>query len=238
MTIETHGAACACVRLSIYFSCCNPDHHPWHRLLLHPRPPWRNDRLPSSTPSFRKDGTSASSSRSFPPVRLAFLLDYQHKDVADTGVSGILLTTAALIGAVREFKRGNSHNMNRYLRGRVIAQGATVAAMFIGSYVYETSVQEQKDHDKAVERERMMQILDSYPTPEPAAVVAPEPPFVAASTKPILRSRTEQEREAAPSSSETNGQPRKTRYIGENDQWKEYFNRKDGPARPASGSST
>jgi len=127
----------------------------------------------------------------------------------------------ALMGAVREFRRGNSRGMNRYLRGRVVAQGATVAAMLIGSYVYETSTVEKKEQEKRAEKERMMEILNSYPDSRsthvaPAPEPVPEPKLV---------------RDAKEHLPELTDQPRGVRYTGSNDKWQEFFNRKANPPK-------
>ena len=47
-----------------------------------------------------------------------------------------LLTCFALIQASRQMNKGNQKSMNKWLRARVIAQGATIAALLGYSYVY------------------------------------------------------------------------------------------------------
>ncbi|KAG8869961.1 Respiratory supercomplex factor 1, mitochondrial [Tulasnella sp. 332] len=142
--------------------------------------------------------------------------------------AGVLLTTFALIGAVREFKRGNSHNMNRYLRGRVLAQGATVAAMLIGSYFYETSNKETKELEQKAERERMMAILDSFPDTTPSSTTE---------AVPAGRFNVIKKNEEAAADPSADKPVRKMRYTGDNDRWQEFLNRKDGgtPKPPSSG---
>ncbi|KAG9003598.1 Respiratory supercomplex factor 1, mitochondrial [Tulasnella sp. JGI-2019a] len=138
--------------------------------------------------------------------------------------AGILLTTFALLGAVREFKRGNSQNMNRFLRGRVLAQGATVAAMLIGSYFYETSNQEKKEQEQKAERDRMMAILDSFPDTTPPST-SDEP---VATTTPSARFNVIKNNKEATMDPSTDKPVRKMRYTGDNDRWQEFLNRKDG----------
>jgi hypothetical protein len=50
---------------------------------------------------------------------------------------GVLATCAILFMASREFQRGDSRTMNRYLWWRVYAQGGTLALMVAGSIYYE-----------------------------------------------------------------------------------------------------
>lgn len=137
---------------------------------------------------------------------------------------GAAVTTWALLSAVREFKRGNSKNVNRYLRFRVVAQGATVAAMLIGSYVYEKSVAEQKEQEKIADRERMHRILDALGDGKPqAATLAPIQPTVESASEPVtavaatptLSGAVKSEKRAGP-----------TRYTGSDDKLMEFFNRK------------
>ncbi|KAF8342854.1 hypoxia induced protein conserved region-domain-containing protein, partial [Cantharellus anzutake] len=64
---------------------------------------------------------------------------------------GILATCAAFIGASYQLRVGNRNSFNRYLRARVIAQGATIAACVIGGYVYGSNSQASIDR-KAEER--------------------------------------------------------------------------------------
>ncbi|KAG8989731.1 Respiratory supercomplex factor 1, mitochondrial [Tulasnella sp. 427] len=151
---------------------------------------------------------------------------------------GAVVTVWALLGAVREFKRGNSQNVNRYLRFRVVAQGATVAAMLIGSVIYEKSIREQKEAEEKQEQERKMAILNSVgdgssfssqPVPAPVVEAVPQPPPLSAPTpastvlpvaEPAFQSSASPERSA-------DGKLKQTRYVGGNDQWREYFNRKN-----------
>jgi len=144
----------------------------------------------------------------------------------------------ALLGAVREFRRGNSQNMNRYLRGRVVAQGATVAAMLIGSYVYETRSIESKEQEKQAERERMMDIFNNLTDPD----APPPPPPPPAPLTPEQASRPVHRYElinvVKSSKDESELPQRKTRYIGDNDQWREFFNRKPGGGGSGEGGGT
>ncbi|KAG1740523.1 hypoxia induced protein conserved region-domain-containing protein [Suillus paluster] len=48
---------------------------------------------------------------------------------------GTLVTCSALIIAVVKMRRGDSQSLNNWLRVRVIAQGATIAAVCAGTYV-------------------------------------------------------------------------------------------------------
>ncbi|KAG8906959.1 Respiratory supercomplex factor 1, mitochondrial [Tulasnella sp. 408] len=162
---------------------------------------------------------------------------------------GAAITVWSLLGAVREFKRGNSQNVNRYLRFRVVAQGATVAAMLIGSVIYEKSLREQKEAEEKQEREKMLAILDSVgdgspsqPVPAPVVEAAPQPPPLAA---PTPASTILPVAEPAPVSSSASpdapgeNKPKVTRYTGSNDQWREYFNKKNAErAAAAEGATT
>lgn len=48
---------------------------------------------------------------------------------------GTLLTCGALVMATVKMRQGNSQSLNNWLRVRVIAQGATIAAVCAGTYV-------------------------------------------------------------------------------------------------------
>ncbi|KAG8946634.1 Respiratory supercomplex factor 1, mitochondrial [Tulasnella sp. 424] len=154
---------------------------------------------------------------------------------------GAVVTVWALLGAVREFKRGDSQNVNRYLRFRVVAQGATVAAMLIGSVIYEKSIKEQKEAEEKQERERMLSILDSVgdasssqPVPAPVVEAAPQPPPLAAPTPASTILPVAEPASVSSASASPESKPKQTRYLGSNDQWREYFNRKN--AERAAGS--
>lgn len=153
-------------------------------------------------------------------------------DAYDHSLAGAVVTVWALLGAVREFKRGNSQNVNRYLRFRVVAQGATVVAMLAGSFIYEKSMADQKEQDKAAEKERMYRILDALPPSNPELPPAPLPvpaPAIAETAPPPLESSPTPELE-------NSAEPRlkQTRYVGENDQWREFFERKNAEKAAAS----
>ncbi|KAG2157095.1 hypoxia induced protein conserved region-domain-containing protein, partial [Suillus clintonianus] len=47
---------------------------------------------------------------------------------------GVLATCGALIMATVKMRRGDSQSLNNWLRVRVIAQGATIAAVCVGTY--------------------------------------------------------------------------------------------------------
>lgn len=49
---------------------------------------------------------------------------------------GVLGTCAALLGAQRALRRGNSRRANRFFRYRVYAQGFTVLALVVGGFMY------------------------------------------------------------------------------------------------------
>lgn len=57
---------------------------------------------------------------------------------------GVLLTTGAVILAAKNVRSGNKHKAQIYFRWRVGLQAATLVALVAGSYVYGTSVKEQK----------------------------------------------------------------------------------------------
>jgi len=144
---------------------------------------------------------------------------------------GAVVTVWALLGAVREFKRGNSQNVNRYLRFRVVAQGATVAAMLIGSFVYEKAIVEQKEQEKAAERDRMLRILDALPpSSESPSVPSPVPPPAREDAAPPPPPFVPDEKTSSPAKPRS----KQTRYVGESDQWREFFERKN--AEKAAGS--
>ncbi|KAG8902192.1 Respiratory supercomplex factor 1, mitochondrial [Tulasnella sp. 417] len=162
---------------------------------------------------------------------------------------GAAITVWSLLGAVREFKRGNSQNVNRYLRFRVVAQGATVAAMLIGSVIYEKSIREQKEAEEKQEREKMMSILDSVgdgsssqqPVPAPVVEAAPQPPPLAAPTPASTILPVAEPASVSSSGSPdgpTESKPKQTRYLGSNDQWREYFNKKNAERAAASEGAT
>ncbi|ETV99540.1 hypothetical protein H310_08203 [Aphanomyces invadans] len=51
---------------------------------------------------------------------------------------GALLTTVVLVGGMRTFMvGGDSRTQQRYMRARVVAQGATVVAVAAGSVLYD-----------------------------------------------------------------------------------------------------
>lgn len=139
--------------------------------------------------------------------------------------------------------------MNRYLRFRVVAQGATVAAMLIGSVIYEKSLREQKEAEEKQEREKMLAILDSVgdgspsqPVPAPVVEAAPQPPPLVAPTPastilPVAEPAPVSSSASADSLAEN--KPKVTRYTGSNDQWREYFNKKNAErAAAAEGATT
>ncbi len=130
------------------------------------------------------------------------------------------------MGAVREFKRGNSQNVNRFLRFRVVAQGATVAAMLIGSVIYEKTAALQKENDQKAERERMFQILDSVGHPQPPVVASP----VAALSEPTVSVENLPPKEGKASLPLVEPRRKGAQYVGSNDQWKEYFDQKNKAA--------
>ncbi len=69
---------------------------------------------------------------------------------------GILATCAAFLGATYQLRSGNRNSFNRFLRARVIAQGATIVACVIGGYVYGSGSQTAIDR-KAEERRQELE---------------------------------------------------------------------------------
>jgi len=68
---------------------------------------------------------------------------------------GMVLTTAALIGATSSMRKGNRTQFNRMLRFRVIAQGFTVVAALGGSVYYgEKRRLEKQEEKKRTEKEK------------------------------------------------------------------------------------
>ncbi|KAG2128258.1 hypoxia induced protein conserved region-domain-containing protein, partial [Suillus clintonianus] len=53
---------------------------------------------------------------------------------------GTLVTCGALLMSVVKMRRGDSQSLNNWLRVRVIAQGATIAAVCAGTYVMSSNV--------------------------------------------------------------------------------------------------
>ncbi|KAG0707765.1 hypoxia induced protein conserved region-domain-containing protein [Suillus ampliporus] len=67
---------------------------------------------------------------------------------------GTLMTCGALIMATVKMRRGDSQSLNNWLRVRVIAQGATIAAVCAGTYVLGSTVSEEtKQTEIQVNRE-------------------------------------------------------------------------------------
>ncbi|KAG8965319.1 Respiratory supercomplex factor 1, mitochondrial [Tulasnella sp. 419] len=89
---------------------------------------------------------------------------------------GVIATCAALGAAFRELKRGNSTRLNKFLRLRVVAQGATIAACVVGSFIYSGPIKEAKEAEKRQEREKMMDILASVGDGKSAASVSSATP--------------------------------------------------------------
>jgi len=69
---------------------------------------------------------------------------------------GILATCAAFLAATYQLRTGNRNSFNRFLRARVIAQGATIAACVIGGYIYRSDSQTATEL-KAEERRRELE---------------------------------------------------------------------------------
>ncbi|OJA21248.1 hypothetical protein AZE42_02522 [Rhizopogon vesiculosus] len=56
---------------------------------------------------------------------------------------GTLITCGALIMAMVKMRRGDSQSLNNWLRVRVIAQGATIAAVCAGTYAFSSTAGEE-----------------------------------------------------------------------------------------------
>jgi len=140
---------------------------------------------------------------------------------------GAVVTVWALLGAVRAFRRGNSQDMNRYLRFRVVAQGATVAAMLVGSVVYEKVIQEQKELESLKEKERMHSILDSLgdgpvtvvPSTATPAPTLPVKEVILPTPQPSVSTTSEH-------TLSDSDKPKQIRYTGSSDKWREHFNQR------------
>ncbi|KAG2132509.1 hypoxia induced protein conserved region-domain-containing protein [Suillus bovinus] len=61
---------------------------------------------------------------------------------------GTLVTCGALIMATVKMRRGDSQSLNNWLRVRVIAQGATIAAVCAGTYVMGSTPGENRQLDE------------------------------------------------------------------------------------------
>lgn len=117
--------------------------------------------------------------------------------------------------------------------------------MLIGSVIYEKSIREQKEAEEKQDRERMLSILDSVgdasssqPVPAPLVEAAPQPPPLAAPTPastilPVAEPASVSSASASPERP-TESKTKQTRYLGSNDQWREYFDRKNAERAAAS----
>lgn len=64
---------------------------------------------------------------------------------------GTLVTCGALIMATVKMRRGDSQSLNNWLRVRVIAQGATIAAVCAGTYALGSTVGEETKQTKQLD---------------------------------------------------------------------------------------
>lgn len=73
---------------------------------------------------------------------------------------GCLLTTAAVVLAIKNVRSGNKAKAQIYFRWRVGFQAATLVALVAGSYIYGTSIQEKKaKEDQMREKAKMREQL-------------------------------------------------------------------------------
>ncbi|KAG1886742.1 hypoxia induced protein conserved region-domain-containing protein [Suillus subluteus] len=64
---------------------------------------------------------------------------------------GILVTCGALIMAALKMRRGDSQSLNNWLRVRVIAQGATIAAVCAGTYAMNSNVGDETRQTRQID---------------------------------------------------------------------------------------
>jgi hypothetical protein len=67
---------------------------------------------------------------------------------------GTLVTCGALIMAMVKMKRGDSQSLNNWLRVRVIAQGATIAAVCVGTYAFSSTASEETKQTRQLDEIR------------------------------------------------------------------------------------
>lgn len=79
-------------------------------------------------------------------------------------------TTVALLGASQSFRTGNKAQFNRFLRFRVLAQGLTIAACVIGSFVFTKEAAAQKAIKRQEELEKIRVAGSRFPGVESAAL--------------------------------------------------------------------